>query len=66
MPSSPHFGRRPRLAGAGGLIVVVTAALAATVTHAQAATVFTADFESGGTTGWSRSGGSWSVVADGR
>jgi hypothetical protein len=41
------------------------AVLAATVTNAQAATVFTADFESGSTSGWSKSGGSWSVVADG-
>jgi hypothetical protein len=57
--------RLRRLAGAGGLVVLVTAALAGTVTSAQAATVFTADFESGGTSGWSKSGGAWSVVADG-
>lgn len=65
MPSSPRARRLRRLAGAGGLVVLVTAGLAATVTNAQAATVFTADFESGSTSGWSKSGGSWSVVSDG-
>ncbi|MBG0564187.1 family 16 glycoside hydrolase [Actinoplanes aureus] len=54
-----------RWAGAGGLVTVVTMALVATVTNAEAATVFTADFESGSTSGWSRSGGTWSVAADG-
>jgi len=57
--------RARRLAGAGGLAVLVTAGLAATVTSAQAATVFSADFESGSTSGWSKSGGTWAVVADG-
>jgi hypothetical protein len=55
--------RRP--AGVGGLVILVVAALTATVTNAEAATVFTADFESGSTSGWSKSGGTWSVVADG-
>ncbi|MFG6198547.1 polysaccharide lyase family 1 protein [Nonomuraea sp. JJY05] len=32
---------------------------------ASAATLFADDFEDGNATGWSRSGGSWSVVADG-
>jgi 3-keto-disaccharide hydrolase len=61
MTSSP---RARRLICAGGLAVLVTAGLAATVTSAEAATVFTADFESGAG-GWSKSGGTWSVVADG-
>ncbi len=65
MAPSPRARRLRRLAGAGGLAVLVTAGLAATVTNAQAATVFTADFESGSTSGWSKSGGTWSVVADG-
>lgn len=57
--------RARRLAGAGALAVLVTAGLALTVTDAQAATVFSADFESGSTSGWSKSGGTWTVVADG-
>jgi pectate lyase len=35
------------------------------VTTAHAATLFSDDFEDGNTTGWTRSGGSWSVVTDG-
>jgi hypothetical protein len=54
-----------RLAGAGALVALVSAGLAVTVTSAEAATVFTADFESGATSGWSKSGGTWAVVADG-
>ena len=57
--------RRPALSAA----VAATAALAVTAlgmnSSAFAATVFGADFESGGTNGWSKSGGTWSVVADG-
>ncbi|GAA2500661.1 family 16 glycoside hydrolase [Winogradskya humida] len=54
-----------RAAGAGGLIALVTAGLVISVATAQAATVFTADFESGSTSAWSKSGGTWSIVADG-
>ena len=61
---APSFRAR-RLAVACGLAVAVPAVLVATMTGAQAATVFTADFESGGAPGWSKSGGSWSVVTDG-
>ncbi|MET0495370.1 MAG: hypothetical protein ABW000_19785 [Actinoplanes sp.] len=39
--------------------------LGVTVTSAEAATVFTAAFESGSTGEWSKSGGTWTVVADG-
>jgi hypothetical protein len=53
-----------RLIGACGMAGLVTAALVATVTGAEAATAFTADFESGAS-GWSKSGGTWTVVADG-
>jgi hypothetical protein len=35
------------------------------VGNAEAATVFSADFESGSTSGWSKSGGTWSIVSDG-
>ena len=56
--------RARRLAGAGLLATLVAGGLVLTVTTAEAATVFSADFESG-TSGWSKSGGSWSVVSDG-
>jgi pectate disaccharide-lyase len=65
MAPTLHARRRHRLAGAGGLVALVAAALAVTVTSAEAATVFTADFESGSTSEWSKSGGTWTVVADG-
>ena len=62
---APH-PRARRLAGAGGLVTLVTAGLFVTVTtNAEAATVFSADFENGSTSGWSKSGGTWSVVGDG-
>src|SRR5690242_18618775 len=58
-------GRRfHRPAAVGGLALAVAAAFALTVTDASAATVFSSDFESG-STGWSKSGGTWSVVSDG-
>ncbi|WP_229074238.1 cellulose-binding protein [Actinoplanes sp. DH11] len=57
--------RARRLAGIGGLIISVTAGMIAVVGTAEAATVFSADFESGSTSGWSKSGGTWSVVSDG-
>src|SRR5690349_8200898 len=65
MAPHPRARRLRRLAGVGGLVTLVTAGLVATVTNAEAATVFTADFESGSATGWSKSGGTWTVVADG-
>jgi hypothetical protein len=65
MAPSPHARRLRRLIGAGSLAALVTAGLALTVTNADAATVFSSDFESGSTTGWSKSGGTWSVVTDG-
>ncbi|MFF5077150.1 family 16 glycoside hydrolase [Actinoplanes sp. NPDC000266] len=51
-------------AGAGMTAALVSAGIALTVADAQAATVFSADFESGAG-GWSKSGGTWTVVADG-
>ncbi|MEU4691652.1 cellulose-binding protein [Actinoplanes sp. NPDC023714] len=54
-----------RLLWAGGLASVLTAGLITAVGTAEAATVFSADFESGSTSGWSKSGGTWSVVSDG-
>jgi hypothetical protein len=65
MPSSVRTRRWRRSAGAGGLATVVVAGMFVFVTNAEAATVFTADFESGSTSAWSKSGGTWSVVSDG-
>ena len=62
MASEP---RLRRLAVIGGLAIVVAAGLFVTVTNAEAATVFSADFESGSTSGWSKSGGTWAIVSDG-
>jgi pectate lyase len=47
------------VAGLIALIVGVSA------TVAQAATLFSDDFQDGNATGWSKSGGEWSVVTDG-
>ncbi|TDC44105.1 family 16 glycoside hydrolase [Micromonospora sp. KC213] len=54
-----------------GLVAATSTALASVVlalgaaVTAQAAPLFSADFENGSTSGWSKSGGSWSVVSDG-
>ncbi|GLW27685.1 right-handed parallel beta-helix repeat-containing protein [Actinoplanes regularis] len=64
MAPSVRPRRLRRLAGAGALAALVTAGLAVTVATAEAATLFSADFESG-SSGWSKSGGTWSVVTDG-
>jgi hypothetical protein len=62
----PSRARRlRRLAGVGGLVTLVTAGLFVTVTNAEAATVFSADFENGSTSGWSKSGGTWALATDG-
>src|SRR5690242_2485738 len=65
MAPSPRARRLRRLAGGGTLVALVTAGLALTVTSAEAATVFSADFESGSTSGWSKSGGTWAIASDG-
>ncbi|RLP99531.1 pectate lyase [Micromonospora sp. CV4] len=56
-------GRRPLLltVGAGATV----AALAVGMTSAFAATVFTDDFNDGNTSGWSKSGGTWTVDGSG-
>ncbi|GIF75218.1 pectate lyase family protein [Asanoa siamensis] len=54
-----------------GLVAVVAAALAAIVVAfglagtAQAATIFSDDFNDGNASGWSKSGGDWAVATDG-
>ncbi|GLY31541.1 LamG-like jellyroll fold domain-containing protein [Kineosporia sp. NBRC 101731] len=65
MSHSPRARGLRRLAGAGGLVMLIAAGIAITSSNAQAATVFTADFESGSTSAWSKSGGTWSLVSDG-
>jgi pectin methylesterase-like acyl-CoA thioesterase len=56
---------RARLLTAG-LAVALVVALTVGITHlAFAASLFGDDFEDGNTSGWSKSGGTWSVVADG-
>ncbi|GAA1416457.1 family 16 glycoside hydrolase [Catellatospora coxensis] len=60
--------RRRRLAAAFGAgLTALVVALGATQFGgtAYAATLFSDDFEDGNSTGWSKSGGSWSVVSDG-
>ena len=60
-------GRRGRLliAGAVALAVGGGASLVTLVSTAGAATAFSATFEDGSTSAWTKSGGTWSVVTDG-
>ncbi len=53
---------RPTRLVLSSLLIVL---LAATTLVAHGATVFSDDFEDGNSSGWSPSGGSWSVVSDG-
>jgi pectate lyase len=65
----PVTRRRPLLAGlaATGLTAAVASAMVivAFASNAFAATLFSDNFDDGNANGWSKSGGSWSVVADG-
>jgi pectate lyase len=56
--------KRPVIAGLASAVLVATT-LAVATTTAHAATLFSEGFESGTASGWSKSGGSWSVVSDG-
>jgi pectate lyase len=59
-----HKKSRPAAwAAAAGALIVTIGVLAQPV--ASAATLFSDDFEDGNADGWTKSGGSWSVVADG-
>ncbi|MEU8656435.1 cellulose-binding protein [Actinoplanes philippinensis] len=64
---APHLRGRTlrRSLGAAGLSGLVAAGLFLFIGTAEAATLFSADFESGSTSGWSKSGGTWSVASDG-
>jgi hypothetical protein len=62
---APGVGRRRRLAVlAATASAVLIGTVALTVSNASAATLFSANFETG-SSGWSKSGGDWSLVADG-
>ena len=64
----PSLSRRrtARVAGLGAIATVFLAGiLAVTVPNALAATLFSDNFESGNTSAWSKSGGTWSLVSDG-
>ncbi|MEV0605235.1 pectate lyase [Polymorphospora rubra] len=56
---------RRRAALATGLATLLTTALLTVAGNAQAATLFTDDFNDGNHTGWTTSGGTWSVATDG-
>lgn len=66
-PTASDRRRRRRLVtglGAAGAAGAVTALVAVLVPSASAATLLSEDFEDGAS-GWSKSGGTWSVVTDG-
>ncbi|GAB7043087.1 MULTISPECIES: pectate lyase [Catenuloplanes] len=50
---------------AAGVAGIAAAAVALTVPSANASTLFSENFEAGAPSGWSKSGGDWSVVDDG-
>ena len=66
MTSRPSARRRwhrwPVVAGAVGVLVAAAVGFSQS---AQAATLFSDNFEDGDTDGWSKSGGTWAVVSDG-
>ncbi|MEW2379482.1 LamG domain-containing protein [Micromonospora sp. NPDC047812] len=64
-PDPPRPSYRKRWPVVGGAVAVLTAASLVLSPTAGAATAFSADFEDGSIAGWSKSGGSWSVVPDG-
>ncbi|MFI5891793.1 pectate lyase [Actinoplanes sp. NPDC051513] len=57
--------RRAVLAGGFAVVVAAAAGITATAFAGSADTSLSDDFEDGNSAGWSKSGGSWSVVADG-
>ena len=71
MDAQSSASSRRRLLRRWGIVSAVTTAVAAVAfavavaPTAQAATLFSDDFEDGNYSGWSKSGGEWSVVVDG-
>lgn len=67
MKLTPHPSRRRwwALGLASGLAALTAAAMVVLAPAALAATLFSDDFESGLASTWSKSGGTWAVVADG-
>ena len=64
MPNLSRLRRRGLMAGLGSA-VLIGGLLVAFTTNAFAATLFSDNFDDGNANGWSKSGGSWSVVSDG-
>src|SRR6185503_13318626 len=62
MRSRPRRWTWPVLAATVSIVTIAAIAVAQT---ASAATLFSANFEDGSTSGWSKSGGTWAVVTDG-
>jgi len=62
LPSRRRWRRWPLVTGA---VVALTIAAIGFSQVAQAATLFSDDFQDGDTSGWSKSGGTWAVVSDG-
>jgi pectate lyase len=60
-----HTGGRRRVVVLGGFAALLAAAVGITATNAFAGTSFSDNFNDGDSAGWSKSGGSWSVVTDG-
>lgn len=54
-----------RVVLAAGASVALSAALVTVAGTARAATLFSDDFNDGNATGWTTSGGSWSIITDG-
>lgn len=57
--------RRWTLASVAGTAATAVALVLSMSTVAQAATLFSDNFDDGNTSGWSKSGGDWTVVSDG-
>jgi hypothetical protein len=60
-----RFGGRRRAALVGGFAVIVAGAGGITATAFAGSTSLSDNFEDGDSAGWSKSGGSWSIVTDG-
>nr|MDT0662018.1 pectate lyase [Micromonospora sp. DSM 115978] len=65
MRTGSGTSRRRRRWPLAAAAVVLTASAVGFSQMASAATLFTDDFQDGNTSGWSKSGGTWTVVADG-